>query len=81
MPARYDATSRYELSGTGQAANRKAPTSRQYTLYTSRQGDTLESIAFKHLGDSRRYWEIADINPQILFPLDIDAGTVVRLPV
>lgn len=81
MPARYDATSRYELGSSGQEANRKSTTSRQYTLYTVRQNDTLESIAFRHLGDSRRYWEIADMNPQVLFPLAIDTGTVIRLPV
>lgn len=80
MPARYDATSRYELTDSGQEANKKRTASRQYTLYTVRQNETLESIAFRHLGDSRRYWEIADMNPQVLFPLDIDTGTVIRLP-
>jgi hypothetical protein len=32
------------------------------------------------LGDPLRYWEIADINPQFKFPLDIVPGKVIRLP-
>lgn len=81
MTARYDATSRYELASNGQEANKKRKTTTQYSLYTVRQNETLESIAYRHFGDSRRYWEIADINPQVLFPLDIEAGTVIRLPI
>lgn len=81
MTARYDALSRYELSETGQAANRKiVNTRRQYTLYTVRDGDTLESLASRHLGDPRRHWEISDINPQVKFPTDLDVGTTIRLP-
>ena len=77
----YDALSRYSLDETGLTATRSdVPTTRRYIAYTVRQTDTLESIAARHLGNPRRYWELADINPQIKFPLDIPMGTVIRLP-
>jgi nucleoid-associated protein YgaU len=49
--------------------------------YVVREGDTLENIATRMLGLPTRYWEIADINPQVKFPLDLEVGTVLRLPV
>jgi nucleoid-associated protein YgaU len=45
-----------------------------------REGETLETIATRVLGNPLRFWEIADLNPQIKFPLDIATGTVLRLP-
>lgn len=80
MAARYDALSRYSLSTGGQLAFRGAIARPNYTLYTAREGDTLEIIATKVLGNPLRYWEIADLNPQIKFPLDISVGTVLRVP-
>jgi len=43
-------------------------------------GDTFENIAARLYGDSSQYWRIADINPQVKFPLDLAAGTVIRIP-
>jgi len=43
-------------------------------------GDTFENIAARLYGDSSQYWRIADINPQVKFPLDLEAGTVIRIP-
>lgn len=79
--ARYDATSRYEVDTDGQHASRRAYLSNlRYITYTVKEGDTLESIATRHLGNPLRFWEIADANPQVKFPLDITTGTVLRLP-
>lgn len=80
--ARYDALSRYSLDASGLTASRtvEPPLTRRYFTYTVKQGDTLENIAARHLGNSRRYWEIADINPQIKFPTDLSLGTIIRLP-
>lgn len=82
MAANYQSTSRYALNATGKYAELKQPTVRYtgYTLYRATEGDTLESIASKSLGNPRRFWEIADLNPQIKFPQDIEAGTLVRVP-
>lgn len=80
MPALYDALSRYSTDTNGQTASRSAIARRPYTLYRANASDTLESIAARHLGNPLRFWEIADMNPQIKFPLDLEAGTVLRLP-
>lgn len=82
MTINYDIGSRYRLDNDGIHASRVAPISTPiYTAYVVMEGDTLEAIASRHFGDQRRFWEIADLNPQIQFPWDIEAGTVLRLPV
>lgn len=80
MTAYYDSASRYRLDAAGQTASRIAVNVQNYTVYTVREADTLESVAFRHYGNPKRYWEIADANPQIQFPLDIKTGDVLRLP-
>lgn len=79
--ATYNTSDRYTLDASGQAASRVPRSTRRATVYTCKSTDTLETIAARQLGDESRYWEIADINPQIKFPLDVDLGTVLRLPV
>jgi nucleoid-associated protein YgaU len=80
--AYYDANSRYSADPDRKTATR-APinySQKQFSLYTVKAGDTLENIASRRLGSQRRYWEIADINPQIKFPIDLQPGTVLRIP-
>lgn len=48
--------------------------------YTVRPGDTFENLAAKLYGDSAQYWRLADLNPQIKFPLDLKAGDTIRIP-
>jgi len=50
-----------------------------YQYYVS-PGDTFESIAAKIYGDAGQYWRIADLNPQIKFPLDLEPGDIIRVP-
>lgn len=76
----YSSSSRYSLDTTGQQATRGSLRANGYTLYTVREGDTLESISARVLGTTERFWEIADINPQVKFPLDLSAGDVIRIP-
>lgn len=77
----YDASSRYSIDETGKVANPRTSRISRYTLYTVKSGDTLERIAMKSLGDTRRSWELADLNPQIKFPLQLSVGEVVRVPI
>ena len=76
----YDAVSRYTLDDSGINAVRSDLKQVTYRTYTVREGDTLESIAQAVLGTQRRFWEIADINPQVKFPLDLVPGNSIRLP-
>lgn len=77
----YKTTSRYELSSTGRYAVRKAQEAVTYVVYTSSDGDTFDLLASKFLGDPTRYWEIADINPQVEWPDRIPTGTTLRIPI
>lgn len=79
--ALYSSNSRYSRSTGQQVVERSVPTSSQYTLYTVREGDTLETISARLFGTTERYWEIADLNPQVKFPLDLTTGDTLRLPV
>lgn len=76
----YSAVSRYKLDATGQTATRSPSTTTSYTLYTVRDGDTVERISAKLFGTTERFWEIADLNPQFKFPLGLSAGDVIRIP-
>jgi nucleoid-associated protein YgaU len=55
-----------------------APTT--YTVYTVRDGDTLDLLATSMYGDPTLYWRIADMNPHIAFPDLLQVGDVLRLP-
>lgn len=77
----YKTTARYELSPSGKYAVRKPRDVVEYVVYSSRDGDTFDLLASKFLGDSTRYWEIADINPQIEWPDRIPTGTTIRIPI
>lgn len=76
----FDVTSRYQLDTNGQTASPKVKLSVVYSLHRLTDGDTITNIAARLLGDDRRWWEIADINPQIKYPEDLVSGDVIRIP-
>lgn len=67
-------------SSTNVIALRKDNTSVRYTSYVTRSGESFESLANRVFRDGTQYWRIADLNPQIKFPDQIPAGTIIRLP-
>lgn len=44
------------------------------------EGETLQHLAARFFNDAEKWWILADVNPQILYPDDIPAGTVLRIP-
>jgi hypothetical protein len=76
----YRTSSRYRLSNNGRLADRSLYKETNYYQYVSRQGDTFALLAARVFNDSSRYWEIADINPQVEWPDAIPVGTVLRIP-
>jgi len=42
--------------------------------------DSLAALAQSYCGGSKYWWEIMDINPEILDPFNIEPGTVIRIP-
>jgi hypothetical protein len=61
-------------------AVKKDPVGTTYFAYTAKEVDTFESLASRFLGDSFRWWEIADINPHVPFPWAVPKGTRIRIP-
>jgi len=50
------------------------------TIYRWSDGDRIDTLAYRLLGDSRLYWRIMDLNPQILDPTGIQPGTSIVVP-
>lgn len=53
---------------------------RDYELYTLQENENIFTLAHKLYGAPSFFWRIAEMNPEIWFPLDIVAGVQVRLP-
>ncbi len=51
-----------------------------FSLYIWQVGDRPDLVAYKTLQNSQLWWAIFDINPEIIYPLRITPGTVVRIP-
>jgi nucleoid-associated protein YgaU len=48
-------------------------------LHTVIAGETVELLAYRFLGASELWWQIADANP-LVFPTDLRPGTVLAVP-
>jgi hypothetical protein len=53
---------------------------RRYVEHTWEDGDSLGALAARYGDGSKYWWEIMEINPEIINPLNITPGTVVRVP-
>lgn len=51
-----------------------------YIEYVWVDGDNLGKLANVYLGNSKYWWEIMEINPEITDPFAITPGTKVRVP-
>lgn len=51
-----------------------------FFYYTVTDIDRIEDLAGTYLGSSDLWWRIMDINPNILNPFEIPAGTEIRIP-
>jgi hypothetical protein len=56
------------------------PSGYSYFNYIWRDGDRIDTLALNTLGDESLWWEIMDINPDILNPVHIEPGTIVKVP-
>lgn len=48
-------------------------------VHRVRQGEAVDLIARRHLGDEGSWWRILDVNP-LRYPLDLAPGEQLRLP-
>lgn len=49
------------------------------TFHTVVEGDRIDLIAFRYLGNAGLWWIVCDYN-NIFFPMDLEPGSVLRLP-
>lgn len=75
---RYVAVDKIQLSAAANARNKGQPSGSR--TINARAGDTLSKIAARELGDSKRWKEIRDLNPNIRDPNHITTGTDIRIP-
>jgi nucleoid-associated protein YgaU len=52
----------------------------QYSYYTITFADRIDSIANTYLGNPVLWYLIANVNPQIMDWLNLQPGTVIRIP-
>ncbi len=48
--------------------------------FTTGAGDTFEKLADRFYQDASKWYVLADANPEIFYPLDLIAGTVIKVP-
>jgi len=58
----------------------KLPTNAEVTRYLVVEGDTLDYIAYRLLGDASLWWVILDINDKYMTPYEIKIGDVLLVP-
>jgi hypothetical protein len=54
--------------------------SENFSIYQWVEDDRLDNISLKFLGDPTLWWQILDINPEIVNPINIQPGTLLRIP-
>lgn len=48
--------------------------------YYAKETEHVALLGYKFMQDSTRWWEIAEANPQVWYPLDLKMGDYLRVP-
>jgi len=48
--------------------------------YYVKEDEHMPFLAYKFMENSARWWEIAEVNPKVWYPLDMKMGDYVRIP-
>lgn len=48
--------------------------------YYAKDSEHMPFLAYKFLEDSTAWWRLAEVNPQVWYPLDMEVGDQVRIP-
>lgn len=51
-----------------------------FYYYVWKERDRIENVAARLLRDSNLWWRIMDYNPEVIDPINIQAGTPIRIP-
>ena len=52
----------------------------QTVEYYAKETEGMQFLSYKFMGDSRQWHEIAGVNPEIWYPLDMLPGDYIRIP-
>ena len=59
---------------------RGAPETYDFRWYVAKAGDRLDKLAADAYGDPTKWWVIADANPEVFYPDDLNPGDYLRIP-
>ena len=48
--------------------------------YYAKDTENIQFLGYKFLGDPGRWWEIANANPKVWYPLDLEMGDYIVIP-
>lgn len=51
-----------------------------FTQYMVKAGDRFDTIAYEFFGRPDLWWYVADANPEIFFPENLQNGAIIRIP-
>lgn len=57
-----------------------AVTTFSYTSHVYSSDETIDGLAFAYFGDATLWWQIANVNPEIMDWRSITPGTIIRIP-
>lgn len=57
------------------------PVTTGFSLYTWQSGDRPDLVANRVFGNPLLWWAIFDANPEIINPLNVPPGTIIRMPI
>lgn len=52
----------------------------RFIYYQVQAGDRYDILAARFLGDPMKWWMIADLNPQVFYPENLQPGAMLRIP-
>ena len=50
------------------------------SVYMVKTTDTMWGLAATVLQDPGLWWKVADVNPEVRYPLDLETGNIIRIP-
>lgn len=86
LDSRY-ANSRLYKAYDSRTGKHNVTVRREYPVYDTgffyhewQETDRLDTLSLKYFGSPALWWQIMDVNPEIVDPLNIPYGTQLRIP-
>ncbi len=54
--------------------------STKFLYHTVIEGDRLDLLAFRYYRNAELWWFIANANPEVFYPEDLEPGQILRIP-